>query len=103
MGLGIVQASLQGLVDVRSDGTLIRSQQSIAAALCQTILIAHDRTLHNLHVAANILHELLDDSNLLPILFAEISTCRTNNIEKTAHHLANTIEVAWALGTLHHC
>ena len=102
MSLGILHTLLQGLIDVWRNGTLIRSQQSITAALSQTVLITDNRALHNLHIAIDVLHELLDDSNLLPILLTEISTGWSNDIEKTAHYLTYTIEMTRTLGTLHH-
>lgn len=94
MILGKLYARLQSLVDIRRDGTLISREQCIAAALSQAILITDDRTLHNLHITVEVLHELLDDSNLLPILLTEISTGRTNDKEQATNYLAYTIEVA---------
>ena len=102
MILGKLYTRLQSLVDIRCDGTLISREQCVTATLSQTILITDDRTLHNLHIAVDILHELLDDSNLLPILLTEISTGRTNDKEQATYHLAYTIEVTRTLGTLHH-
>ena len=102
MILGKLYARLQSLVDIRCDGTLISREQCIAAALSQTILITDDRTLHNLHITVDVLHELLDDSNLLPVFLTEISTVRMNDKEQATNYLAYTIEVARTLGTLHH-
>ncbi len=51
MSLGILHTLLQSLIDVWCNGTLIRSQQSITAALSHTILITDNRTLNNLHIA----------------------------------------------------
>ena len=101
MFLGIGDAGLQRLVDGGSYGSLVGSQQRVTRALGKTVLVAHNVALHNLHLNAQLTHHRLDDGNLLPVLLAEIGTVRLYDIEESADHLADAIEVAGTVGTLH--
>ena len=47
------------------------------------------------------LHHGLDDSNLLPVLLAEISLVWAYDIEKATYHLAHSVEMPWTMSTLH--
>ena len=100
--LGIRHAALQSLIDSRSNGALVWCQQTVAAATCQSVVIAYDRTFHNLNAQLQLTHHGLHHGNLLPVFLTEIGPVRTYDIEQTAHHLANTIEMAWTMSALHH-
>ena len=102
MRLGIVEARLQSLIDARCNGTLVGREQRVAAAACQSVVVAHDGTLHNLHGQTEMPYHRLHDSNLLPVLLTEIGAVGAHNIKKTAHHLAYAIEMTGPVGSLHH-
>ena len=102
MCAGIVDTLFQRFIDGRGNGSLVGRKQSVAAALGKAISIAHNGALHNLHIHADIFHQLLDNSNLLPVFLTEVSTVGADNVEQTAHNLTNTIEMARALSTFHH-
>ena len=101
MSLCKFNTRLEGLEDRRSNSTLISREQGISTTLGKTILITNDRTLYDFDITTDVLDELLDDRNLLPILLTEISTSRTNDIEQTANYLAYTIEMSRTLSALH--
>ena len=102
MALGIVQTGLQSLIDGWRNGALVGRQQRVAAAAGQAVSVAHNVALHNLNRQVQVLHHRLDNGYLLPVLLAEVGALGLDNIEQTAHHLADTVEVAGPMGTLHH-
>ena len=101
MSLCELNTRLESLEDRRSNSTLISREQGISTTLRKTILITNDRTLYDFDITTDVLDELLDDCNLLPILLTEISTSRTNDIEQTANYLAYAIEMSRTLSALH--
>lgn len=101
--LGVFNALFQRTIDMWRDGALLRCEKGVARALGEAVGVTDDRALHDVHelIIADIVHQTLHHSDLLPVLLTEISAVRLDDKEQTAHDLAYAIEMARALGSFH--
>ena len=81
-----------------------RRKPCIAAAQCQPVFLTHNRTTYNFQsVEPYLFHHFTNNSQLLEVFLAEISTGRVYNHKQLAHYLAYSIKMSWTETAFHHC
>ena len=100
--LGKLEAALQRGINLRGDLAHLGGEAHVAAALCQAVVLAHARALHDIDIKAQLLDHRTDDGNLLEVLLTEVSAVGHHPREQFAHDLAHAVKVTRAHGAFHH-
>ena len=102
MRLGLNKTPLQYIEDVGRQDTFLGCEPLVARTHRQSACFSHDGTFDNLNLRPHIPHQLLDDSNLLPVFLAKISSVGLDNSEEPTQNLADSVEMPGSSLALHH-